>query len=241
MSRDQLSIQEIPNILKIARQNAALGLYPEAIRSYSHALHVVSEHFKSISDPFLKDQWRDTDKELRKETEAIYKLHKSLKGLRGEGGSSKDVSRDEIPLKKPNFKEIDPDNCKPPPSVIERFGGQPFAGPFVGKAYQEGPSSNKNIHGNNEPKKDPMVWDPPSPQYQKQKKMPQKKLPKWAQQPKGAPKNSGKPAAAYFQILYNRPHRPSEPEGARKYAKPWLPSEPQRHKSEEIKGQAGDQ
>jgi hypothetical protein len=187
MSQEQIIIQKVPEVLKLARQKAALGSYPEAIRSYRKALQAISDHIKALNDPFLKQQWKVTDGELRNEVEAIYKLHKSLKALRGESESSKDVvaGKDERALKKANSQANEVP--KVPPSVVERFGGQPFSG-----KHQQEPTYNQPP--SNEPKKDPMVWDPPSPKYQQRKPMPRNNLPKWANQPKPNQKPHIKPA-----------------------------------------------
>lgn len=188
MSQEQVLIQKVPEVLKLARQKAALGSYGEAIRSYHKALQAISDHIKGVTDPFLKQQWKLTDNELRTEVQAIYKLHKSLKALRGESESSKDVAiaKDERLLRKAVSQANEPEHPKVPPSVIERFGGHPFVGKF-----QQGPPEQPS---SNEPKKDPMVWDPPSPKYQQRKPAAQKKLPKWANQPKSGPKQYNKPA-----------------------------------------------
>ncbi len=222
-SHDQLSIQEVPNILKVARQNAALGLYPDSIRSYRHALHVVAEHIKSLADPFLKEQWKKADEEVKGEVEGIYKLYKALKVLRGEpgtsgtsGSSGPSASKEAFPaVQNPDERPIKVNKApsaegrmpKPPPSVLERFGGQPFlrkdeqAGQIVaGMARREDPPAYHHYPSGPlppaEPKKDPMVWDPPSPKYQQpapRKPVAAKKLPKWAQ-PK-APGPASKHAA----------------------------------------------
>jgi len=194
MSQEQVIIQKVPEVLKLARQKAALGSYPEAIRSYRKALQAISDHIKTLNDPFLKQQWKLTDGELKNEVEAIYKLHKSLKALRGESESSKDVvaAKDERVLRKANSQANEVP--KAPPNVVGRFGGPPFAG-----KNPQGPADNQPYQPyhppSNEPKKDPMVWDPPSPKHDKRKPVPQKKLPKWANQPKSGPKHYNKPAA----------------------------------------------
>eukprot|EP01022_Parablepharisma_sp_SALTPOND_P024633 TRINITY_DN551_c0_g1_i2.p2 TRINITY_DN551_c0_g1~~TRINITY_DN551_c0_g1_i2.p2 ORF type:complete len:273 (+),score=25.52 TRINITY_DN551_c0_g1_i2:4315-5133(+) len=208
LPHEQLSIQEVPNILKIARQNAALGLYPDSIRSYRHALHVVAEHIKTLRDPFLKEQWKKADEEVKGEVEGIYKLYKALKVLRGEPGSAKDSgptsNPDERPLHKASSQPTEARVPKPPPNVLERFGGQPF----VRKDEQAGPIVARDCRrddpyhapgASNEPKKDPLVWDPPSPRYQQQprKPAPAKRLPKWAQ-PKAPARHANKPAAPQF-------------------------------------------
>lgn len=194
MSQEEVMIQKVPEVIKLARQKAALGSYGEAIRSYHKALQTISDYSKGVTDPFLKQQWKLTDGELRTEVQAIYKLHKSLKELRGESESSKDVAvaKDERLLRKAVSQVNEPP--KIPPSVIERFGGQPFAGQQLVGKYQQGPPEQQNYHpSSNEPKKDPMVWDPPSPKHQQRKPVPQKKLPKWANQPKSGPKQYNKP------------------------------------------------
>lgn len=186
----QLTIQKVPEVLKLARQKAALGSYPEAIRSYRRALQTIAEHTKALGDPFLRQQWKATDNELRDEIEAIYKLHKSLKTLRGEGDTGAGKDQGQGREERAVFKGSELEKPKPPPSVVERFGGQPFAG----KVHQE-PARVESHPVSNEPKKDPMVWDPPSPKYQQRKAPVQKKLPKWAHQPRAGQKQYNKPSA----------------------------------------------
>jgi len=209
-THEQLSIQEVPNILKISRQNAALGLYAESIRSYRHALHVMTQHVQTVSDPFLREQWKKADEEVKTEIQGIYKLYKALKVLRGEASSSKEISwpsdiapaPEERPIKPAQqVAPSQPRSGKPPPSVVERFGGVPFsrkeeqAGQFgVKDGRREEPAPVYQMQ-QQEPRKDPLIWDPPSPKnYQAppKKAMVQKKLPKWMQpnQPKPPAKHA---------------------------------------------------
>jgi len=230
-SHEQLSIQEVPNILKIARQNAAVGLYLDSLRSFRHALHVIVEHIKTLKDPFLKEQWKKTNDEVRGEVEGICNLYNALKGLRGlPTGSTKDEvappsDPDERPLNKVTpaapAAPMEPKHhkqSKPPPSVLERFGCAPFSKvedpsidqqqpPMFGKDYRrdEQPPIHlyQNGPSNQEHKKDPLVWDPPSPKHFKPAKQPKpKNLPNWAKAKPGSgpgagAKHGGKPQA-YF-------------------------------------------
>ena len=196
-SASQLSAQEIPNILKVARQKTALGLYKESIKSYNHALHVLDTHLKSISDPFLKDQWKHVDQEIKDEVKVIYKLYKTLKVFKGENPQREVHKNDQLVNKPAKSNEERPIKGPPiiPPSVIEHFGGLPFV-------KQEPRKDAKNINPPtfNEPKKDPVVWDPPSPKNQAKK--PVKKPPKWNQGNPGKPpaKPKNKPPAGYLAL-----------------------------------------
>ena len=136
-----LTIQEVPNVLRIARQKAALGLYKESIKSYKHALHILDAHIKEISDPYLKEQWKKTNDEVKDEVTGVYKLYKTLRE------STREVERKE--------QEVKPI----PLNMIRHFGGMPFA---------------KKEEEEKEPKRDPMVWDPPSPLAKKSTKKPPK-------------------------------------------------------------------
>ena len=212
---EQLSIHEMPNILKVARQNMALGLYEESMKSYRHALKVLYHHLQTVHDPFLKEQWKKADEEIRTEVKAIYQLYKDIRGLRGEAVNFKDPSlypsapapgRDARPIKPAamappaNLPPAQPSHgTKLPPSVLERFGGQPFSNVEKPMDDREEPPAPQP------PKKDPIVWDPPSPKHAKplpQKHKPPKNLPTWAQKKGGGnpPKQPGKPQQKYLQF-----------------------------------------
>ncbi len=264
---EQLSIQEIPNILKVARQKAALGLYKESIQSYRHALKVVVQHVQTVSDPFIRDQWKKADDEIKAEVQGAYKLYKSLKVFRGEPGSISSLDSKgqesypadivsapvEHPVERHASQPRDP--YKPPPSVMDHFGGLPFVrqasnpNPDSQQQYQsaQGPEfvlKEPKRYSPPEPKKDPLVWDPPSPKPQHQavparKPVTQKKLPKWAQ---NGPKQPPKRGRA--QPQQQQPQKPEAADGGRNYPKPWRPAEPPKGKAaaaEEVKGPNGDE
>eukprot|EP00826_Nyctotherus_ovalis_P053284 TRINITY_DN689_c0_g2_i1.p2 TRINITY_DN689_c0_g2~~TRINITY_DN689_c0_g2_i1.p2 ORF type:complete len:173 (-),score=41.54 TRINITY_DN689_c0_g2_i1:1231-1749(-) len=167
--QNMLSIHDVPNVLKIARQKAALGLYKESVKSYKHALHILSAHMKELSDPCLKEQWKHTYDEVKDEVTGVYKLYKALKEFHSES------------VQKENTLDNKP---KPvPANVIQHFGGMPFA---VNEVKEEVKEEKKE-----EPKKDPMVWDPPSP-------LPKKPVKKPSRSNQGRPpiKQKNKPTTA---------------------------------------------
>ncbi len=178
-SHEQLSVQEVPNILKVARQDAALGLYVESIKSYKHAMHVLLQHTQTVADPFLKGQWKKTDDEVKSEVEAVYSLYKSLKVLRNPAAANKDRHPPpEEPRPRQHDERVPFHPGEPPQSMMEHFGGPPFV---PREFLQPAPAAREAA----EPpaamvRKDPVIWDPPEPRFQPPKKA-QKKLPKWAQ------------------------------------------------------------
>lgn len=220
---DQLSIQELAENVHVARQKAALGLYEESIRTYRNSMILISQHMKQLADPFLKEQWKKTDEEIRGELQSIYNLFKSLKIFRGEtleihdGMMEPPVPAAAIPEKRQHrHKENDAvgeGNMKPPPSVLNRFGGAPFAKrpeDYMGMGAPHMQAHEKSAEevardfgappdhviyvkapaAENPPERDPMVWGPPPPMPPK--KNPKKNLPGWAQgkgnRPGAAPK-----------------------------------------------------
>jgi hypothetical protein len=144
--KNTLTVQEVPNVLRIARQKAALGLYKESVKSYKHALDILSAHIKEISEPCLKEQWKKTNEEVRDEVAGVYKLYKAMKEFNGK-----------VEKKEQEVKPV-------PLNVIQHFGRMPFS-----KKEEE-----------KEPKKDPMIWDPPSPP-------PKKSVKKASKQNQGRP------------------------------------------------------
>lgn len=212
-----VTIQDTPSILKLARQKAALGLYQEAIRTYNKALTIIGQHYKMQNDPFLKEQWKKTDEEIKAEITGIYNLFKSLKNLRGHASDAKEPMTDiPFPLE---AKEVGPQkmDIQPEPPIqknmknmIEHFGGVPFSKKEERPVQKVKPLpreenvvySRENLQPQ-KPEKDPLVWDPPSPPHQPKQRKPvkQKNLPQWAKQG-SKQKPPQKPPVAKFLIRF---------------------------------------
>jgi hypothetical protein len=199
-----ISIQEVANILKLARQKTALGLYQESIRSYNHALRIISQHYKMQDDPFLKEQWKKTDEEIKAEVKDITKLYKALKELRGEKQPREEPMTDIAPLQDIAPKDNEAQDMDAPSQpgkmnrMLQHFGGVPFHKKEELKVQKNEVNmkvDNVVVMKENPPpveyKKDPMIWDPPSPTHNQGKKG-SKNLPGWAQKP-GGPQGGAKP------------------------------------------------
>lgn len=192
-----ISIQEVPNILELARQKAALGLYKESIAHYNRGLHIMMQHYKLQSDPFLKEQWKKTDEEIRAEVSGIANLYKSLKCLRGENSKGieamvdiplpLDPQQKEKPQQNVNPNDKQPAQPKKVQNLIDHFGYAPFEKkkedkpvPKIQKEFkEENFVYQRDVAPPPEPKKDPLVWDPPSPQHAAAHRKP-KAYPNWA-------------------------------------------------------------
>lgn len=155
-TKSKLAIEDVPTVLRVARQKAALGMYKESIKTYKHALHALSTHIKQLSDPCLKEQWKKTNDDVKDEVSSVYKIYKAIKKFHGKELKRESVSAD--------------DEAKPvPQNVIDHFGGQPFKGKEKSVIKEE---------KKEEVKKDPMVWDPASPRIKKSVKLPSKSAPR---------------------------------------------------------------
>ncbi len=145
------------NVLKIARQNALLGLYPQALSGYARITTSILDHTNAVQDLCLRDQWKQLNDGVRAETQAVSKLLSSISIIKGPAFESMtDVPS--IP-RYTRPAQYDPYSC---PALVQRQSP-------THQQTRELSNSNCTIYvrepRNSEPvpKKDPDVWDPPSP------------------------------------------------------------------------------
>ena len=165
-------ITDLPNTLKSARQNATLGSYSESLRLYKRVLDCISNYMSSIQDPFMREEWKKANDEIKKENQNIANIIRALKNF---PIGIVDVPKSpimKVNQAKENINTLKNDQCK-----IERQNSS------MKDTYSKDsnimilmPKMKTPIETT---KKDPDVWDPPSP-HQESKKRPQVKLPNWA-------------------------------------------------------------
>jgi len=201
MEQPFISVSDLPSTLKIARQNAALGMYQDSLKSYRKAYSLISSHLNTIPDPFLADQWKKTRDDISKEMTGVDNLLKSCQILKGNQCVTNSAP-DKFDQISEDFPQLDaiisnkPAFDAPNPRILQRFGSKPFhkeEDPIVTRhsASRENQNDFKENANNvfvympkpkvseELPKKDPDVWDPPSPRPEP-KRRPPRNLPNWA-------------------------------------------------------------
>ena len=236
-------IENLPNVVKLARENAILGNYDDSVKHYQDGLNTIQSFLTIHATKSTKEQWKLVESAIQQELTNVKEIIEINDGFSHNFGTG--------PKQKPNngFRNlknantnveiVTPDQnymMKPPIPVpvqskqpaFERFGGaEPFAhhkgGPdqYFGKDIDDfGENGNNYFVNNRNPRsyqeeKDPDIWDPPSPpKYDRQKRQPSK----WNN-------NKRKPAASKRVGSQKRPPMPHAPkpreEGKRNYEKPW--------------------
>ena len=114
MSGYSEGISEIVNLIKVTREKALLGLYPDAIRKFEMALKIIKQHKRTLSDESLINSWTSTEKSIKEEVDLVRQLADSTDELSGEAPCLRKVSSraDERPIKHSNMAEKKPAHLK---------------------------------------------------------------------------------------------------------------------------------
>jgi katanin p60 ATPase-containing subunit A1 len=61
-------------MVKIARENAILGLYEKALEKYKIALPIIQNRIKEVNEEIIKNKWKNLENCIKKEFSTIYEL-----------------------------------------------------------------------------------------------------------------------------------------------------------------------
>lgn len=128
---DKLTILDLPNKLKVARNHGVLGNYKEALNHYLMALNLIVIRIDEVDDKFLKEKWKVLESEIKSEVSQCQALY-NLCNLFKVSVFDPDIKQQEIIVTKKEInKEINlnnkEENKKDKNNFPERFGGKaPF-------------------------------------------------------------------------------------------------------------------
>jgi katanin p60 ATPase-containing subunit A1 len=226
-------MNEVLSYVKIARENAILGLYPESVSNFSTALSSLDSFLKASPEP----RWGQVKNELREELHAVQQIQQTLNMFRGVQPSKQDMAA--FPMRSaPDLPSQFPIEISNPsyrgPENFSRFEGAPYS------HHLANPPDPGEQHYQMPEYKDPDVWPPPSakaPAY--------KVVRKPAPAPAPAPAVRGRPADR-GRVKPTPQSRPGALQQAavqadsksRNYQKPWLKNA--RPEQEEVKRSGSD-
>ena len=186
-------IDSLPNVIKLARENAILGNYEESIKSYNEGVTIVQTFLISQTAKTSKEQWKFVESSILLELTNVKEILSINEGFTANFGSGAKPSINAGYRRIKTNTESTPvdlsgyDNnfaMKPPLPLpvqrkapnFERFGGaEPFSHQkgepyqYYGRDIDDYEEEGKNFFVNQRNKKyydndkDPDVWDPPSP------------------------------------------------------------------------------
>eukprot|EP00826_Nyctotherus_ovalis_P042431 TRINITY_DN4361_c0_g1_i20.p1 TRINITY_DN4361_c0_g1~~TRINITY_DN4361_c0_g1_i20.p1 ORF type:complete len:262 (+),score=66.14 TRINITY_DN4361_c0_g1_i20:73-858(+) len=224
-----ISISDLPNVVKVARQSAVLGLYANAITNYNKVFIFLNAHLAAIQDSSLKKQWKRMNDELMKEMQKVDEMKRMARSLMKPSESSvmeesqgcfftpKAGNRFETAHKaeqRPRYsysRDNLPNDYEEVPGVKVYF-----------KDYRTKEAPKQDVEAG----KDPDVWDPPFPRIEPHKP---KNFPNWSkprlnnhkQKIKGGGAGTGCMSGMGGVVNYRQA---IQGEIARNYDKPWANS-----------------
>jgi len=242
-------IEGLPNVVKLARENAILGNYDDSIKHYTSGLTTIQGFLSINAGKATKEQWKFVESAILQEltnVKEIVEINESFTNNFGAGSKNANNGMRRLKTNSENMPVgiTTPEQnymMKPPVPLpvgnkqpsFERFGGaEPFGhhkgGPdqYYGKNIDDYADDGKNYFVNQKNSKnfqedqDPDIWNPPSPpSYQNHRKRQQTK---W---------NSNKRNQVKRVASQKRPPIPPASGGAKKmppaeerkrnYEKPW--------------------
>lgn len=88
MSGQPNGISEIVDMVKVCREKALLGLYFDSVRKYEKCIGFIKQRCRELSDEYLLNRWKSTEKSLREEMNQVKELANSVDHLKGGSGLS---------------------------------------------------------------------------------------------------------------------------------------------------------
>lgn len=104
-------INEIVNMVKVSREKALLGMYTDSVRKFEKCLEIIRHRCKEITDDYLLNRWKSTEKSLREEMNVVKELANSVDQLRDNGlGMKKSISTkgEDRPIKNDSLTKQQP-------------------------------------------------------------------------------------------------------------------------------------
>ena len=81
-------IENLPNVFKLARENAILGNYTDSIRHYQEGINVIKTFADKYAPKATKEQWKFVESTLMQElanVQEIVEINASFSGSFGSG------------------------------------------------------------------------------------------------------------------------------------------------------------
>ena len=185
---------EMPKIVKLAREQAILGMYRESLGTYQQAIGILD----SVQPGRSHDKVQATRSLLVEESQCVNNLVRTLQ--RFDDSSSVVSHQDHRPIRPAHQQE--------PPAVMN-FGNAGYRGPVEGRP----PPFARH---ESDPADDPDVWPPPPTKPMNYK--PRKPV----QQPAARPQPQAQPQRARPAPVNNKPAARPGAKPSRNYDKPWM-------------------
>lgn len=210
-------LAQLPSTVKIAREHAILGMYPESLSMFEQAIGMIDSYLPSARNSPLIHRWQSTKSNLNEEYEAIKRLFNTVR--RFQSGSSppaymQSQERQINPAEQngPFQFGIPNSNYRGPAEGLGRFKGVPFDRQNSGSDKPPVLDPTDSYHS------DPDVWPAPPMISNKQRKPTRPQQPQPMAKPKALPQNN----------VRKQPPPPAkgakpapEPNNIRNYEKPW--------------------
>ena len=71
---ERYSILDLSKMVKIARENAILGLYEKALEKYKIAVPIIENRIKEVNEEIIKNKWKNLENCIKKELATILEL-----------------------------------------------------------------------------------------------------------------------------------------------------------------------
>jgi katanin p60 ATPase-containing subunit A1 len=71
---ERYSILDLSKMVKIARENAILGLYEKALEKYKIAVPIIENRIKEVNEEIIKNKWKNLENCIKKELATIREL-----------------------------------------------------------------------------------------------------------------------------------------------------------------------
>ncbi|CAL8094764.1 unnamed protein product [Calicophoron daubneyi] len=138
LTGEMISIQQLIDNIKEARELSLLGNYESSLTYYSGSLAQLKKFVTSVKEPSRKQQWQLLRQEVSEEYELVKEVHQTLSSFKASDGSSPPCGNFASRFnERVHFEEPtrDPD-VWPPPTPLERRPGSVFNANPAQPAYR---------------------------------------------------------------------------------------------------------
>jgi len=123
------SLESLKKQVKIAREQAYIGLYSDSLRSMVTAIETVKKHSNGLKDEFLYAEWKRVATELLAEMSIVQELQNMIDGVKNDELKKPTTSGGRMEIEPPR-NAPNPANERPLPNKAERklqhFNQAPF-------------------------------------------------------------------------------------------------------------------
>lgn len=125
------TLEQLKKQVKIAREQAYIGLYNDSLRSMGSAIETVQKHSRGLKDDFLQAEWKRVATELLAEMAIVQELQNMIDGAKPEEKKPTTSHGNRMEIEPPrNAPAPNPANERPLPNKQERraqhFNQAPF-------------------------------------------------------------------------------------------------------------------